>query len=239
MVGGSATRSNSWVHAWCQGQWLGRCGVIRRRRGRDPCRDVDRLAAVAVVAVARSGEGGRSGGGDDGGDAGEVGRGSREHEPGAVGGELPGEQVRQRGALEVGVDLFDDGVPAVGLVGGDGVERSAGAVVKNAWKRHTSNKGPPARRPSSSPRTRRGSGAGPAVGHPVGLLLGGERRVRDLGDLAFEIHAPVASSKIASGYLMAVRIVVDSGDRGLDRLVHPDGDRRAPPVSAAWTASRP
>ena len=30
MVGGSATRSNSWVHAWCQGEWLGRCRVIRR-----------------------------------------------------------------------------------------------------------------------------------------------------------------------------------------------------------------
>ncbi len=35
---------------------------------------------------------------------------------------FPGGQVRQRGALEVGVDLFDDRVPAVGLVGGDGVQ---------------------------------------------------------------------------------------------------------------------
>ena len=48
--------------------------------------------------------------------------------------------MRQGGVLQVGVDLFDDGVSAVGLVRGDGVERSAGAVVKNAWKRHTSNR---------------------------------------------------------------------------------------------------
>ena len=34
----------------------------------------------------------------------------------------PDGQVRQRGVLQVGVDLLDDGVMAVGLVGGDGVE---------------------------------------------------------------------------------------------------------------------
>ena len=34
--------------------------------------------------------------------------------------------MSQRGAFEVGVDLFDDGVPAVGLVGGDGVELLGG-----------------------------------------------------------------------------------------------------------------
>jgi hypothetical protein len=34
--------------------------------------------------------------------------------------------VRQRGVLQVGVDLLDDRVPAVGLVGGDGVEVAGG-----------------------------------------------------------------------------------------------------------------
>ncbi len=34
--------------------------------------------------------------------------------------------MRQGGVLEVGVDLFDDRVPAVGLVGGDGVQVAGG-----------------------------------------------------------------------------------------------------------------
>ena len=58
---------------------------------------------------------------------------------------FPRGQVRQRGVLQVAVDLFDDGVPAVGAVRGDGVQPpspSFGAVVKNAWKRHRSNKVP-------------------------------------------------------------------------------------------------
>ena len=57
MVGGSATRSNSWVHAWCQGQWLGRCRVIRRAE--DATRAgmlISLRRTVAVVALARSGE---------------------------------------------------------------------------------------------------------------------------------------------------------------------------------------
>ena len=50
--------------------------------------------------------------------------------------------MRQRGVLQVGVDLLDDRVPAVGLVRGDGVQEAGSAVVKNAWNRHTSNKVP-------------------------------------------------------------------------------------------------
>ncbi len=42
---------------------------------------------------------------------------------GGVRGEDPGGQVCERGACEVGVDLFDDRVSAVGLVGRDGVEQ--------------------------------------------------------------------------------------------------------------------
>jgi hypothetical protein len=51
--------------------------------------------------------------------------------------------VRQRGGFEVGVDLLDDRVAAVGAVRGDGVQLlGAGTVVKNAWKRHRSNRAP-------------------------------------------------------------------------------------------------
>jgi len=37
--------------------------------------------------------------------------------PGGVGGEPPGRQVRESAALEVGDDLFDDGVVEVGGLG--------------------------------------------------------------------------------------------------------------------------
>jgi hypothetical protein len=50
--------------------------------------------------------------------------------------------VRERGAFEVGVDLFDDRVPAVGFVRSDGVEDAGSVVVKKAWKRLTSNRVP-------------------------------------------------------------------------------------------------
>ena len=117
------------------------------------------------------------------GGAGEVERDDGEHQPGGVGGEHPGGQVRQGGVLQVGVDLLDDRVAAVGLVRGDGVQDSGSVVVKNAWNRHMSNRvsWPAAlcfsalrsgiRRTTSRP------------GHLVGLLLRGERGERDLGDL--------------------------------------------------------
>ena len=75
---------------------------------------------VAVVALARCGAG------EGGGGAGEVERDHGQHQPGGVRGELPGGQVRQGGVLQVGVDLFDDRVAAVGLVGGHGVEGAGG-----------------------------------------------------------------------------------------------------------------
>ncbi len=45
-----------------------------------------------------------------------------QHQPGGVGGEYPRGQVRQRGGFQVGMDLFDDRVAAVGLIRRDGVE---------------------------------------------------------------------------------------------------------------------
>lgn len=55
--------------------------------------------------------------------AGEVERGHGQDQPGAVRGEHPGRQVRERAVLEVGVDQFDDRVAAVGLVRLDSVHR--------------------------------------------------------------------------------------------------------------------
>lgn len=60
--------------------------------------------------------------GDGSGGTGEVERDDREDEPGGVGGEHPGRQVRQRGVFEVGVNPLDDRVSAVGRVRGDRVE---------------------------------------------------------------------------------------------------------------------
>lgn len=52
--------------------------------------------------------------GDDPGSAGEVEPDDREHEPGAVRGEHSRRQVRERSLFEVGVDLLDDRVAAMG-----------------------------------------------------------------------------------------------------------------------------
>ena len=84
-MGGSATRSNSRVHASCQGRW-GQAQGDPSGGGRDPDRDVDQLArAVAVVAFASFGAAVRVGRGAD-----EVERDDREHQPGGVGDEPPG-----------------------------------------------------------------------------------------------------------------------------------------------------
>lgn len=54
--------------------------------------------------------------------------------------DFPGGQVRRRRVLQVGVDLFDDRVVPMRLVHGDGVQPVRSVGVKNAWKRHTSNR---------------------------------------------------------------------------------------------------
>ena len=121
-AGGPQPSVNSWVHAVSQGQSFGRCKVIRRAE--DAIRagtviSVRRI--VAVVDVARVGSP-VSGGGR----AGEVERDHGEHEPGGVRGELPRREVREGGALQVGVYLFDDRVVPVGLVRGHGVQGVGG-----------------------------------------------------------------------------------------------------------------
>ena len=47
--------------------------------------------------------------------------------------------MSQGGIFQVGVDLLDDGVAAVGLVRGDGVSSAGSVVVKKAWKRQVAN----------------------------------------------------------------------------------------------------
>ena len=51
-------------------------------------------------------------------------------EPGGVGGEAPGGQVREWAVLQLGDDLLDDGVVAVG---GFGVGIGSGLSVNTAW----------------------------------------------------------------------------------------------------------
>ncbi len=42
--------------------------------------------------------------------------------------------MRERGGLQVGVNLLDDRVATVGVVGGHGIESLGWLVVKKAWK---------------------------------------------------------------------------------------------------------
>ena len=95
--------------------WPG-LGQVQRdsaRGARQPCGDVDQGAADRRGRCSR--EPSRSVG-DETGSAGEVECDHGDDEPGAVRGEHPGGQVRERPRFEVGVDLLDDRVTAVGLV---------------------------------------------------------------------------------------------------------------------------
>ncbi len=132
---------------------------------------------------------------------------------------IPGGQVRQRGVLQVGVDLLDDRVPAVGLVRGDGVERSAGsAVVKNAWNRHTSNR---VSCPAALFVSALKSGIRRTTSRPgtwSAFFLRGERGEGDLGDLG--PGDPPAGGLVEDGVGVldrGPRVLADRGDRGLDR----------------------
>ena len=57
-------------------------------------------------------------------------RDGRDGEPGGVGGEFAGRQVREGAVVQVGEKLLDDGVAAVLLLGLDGPN---GESVKTAW----------------------------------------------------------------------------------------------------------
>ena len=223
-AGWSGGRSGWWVGD--AGEQLGPRGlpgpVLREvqgqasGRGRDPAGYwISLRRMVAVVARARSearvaGEGG--------GGAGEVERDHRQHQPGGVGGELPGRQVRQGGVLQVGVDLFDDRVPAVGLVRGHGVEDGGVGGGEERVEPPDVEQACPARRRGAARRGSPGSGARSAGPAPARPSLGGERGEADLGDLG--AGDPAAGGLVEDGVGVldrGPRILADAGDRGLDR----------------------
>ena len=90
-------------------------------RGCDACRDCDQGGADGGGAGF-----GQCGSGDGGCGAGEVERHHCGYQPGGVGVETSRGQVRQGRVFEVGVDLLDDRVAAVGLVGANGVQVAGG-----------------------------------------------------------------------------------------------------------------
>ena len=108
---------NRRVHAICQGQTLGRCSVTRRAEVATRAGTVISLARmVAVVALARS--------------LPVVVAAVRVRlramtastSQAALAVNLPEGKVRQGGVLQVGVDVFDDRVAAVGFVRAHGVQ---------------------------------------------------------------------------------------------------------------------
>jgi hypothetical protein len=108
--------------------------------------------------------------------------------------------VRQRGVLQVGVDLLDDRVSAVGLVGGDRVEVAGG---EEAWKHHRSNR-------AAWPGLAGGLGSGirRTTSRPA-ICSAGLRELNAVIDTsatsAREIHRPVCGSWTASVYSIAVQ----------------------------------
>ncbi len=182
------------------------------------------------------GGGGRAGvecRGQAAGGAGEVERDRGEHEPGAVGHERPGGQVRHRAALEVGDDLFDDRMRSVGLFGLDQRQRAVaehGVVPVGREQLLLLGDGAVA-------GARLGLGVAGGVealdaahDQPAGDVLclasAGERDEGHLGDLG------VGDQPLLLVVPDRVRIpdrgpgvLVDAGDRRADSWVHPGGDR--------------
>lgn len=90
-------------------------------RGRGSGRDADQFAPDRS-----RGRLGQSGPGDRRRCAGEIERDDGQHQPGGVGVELARGKMRQRAALQIGVDLLDHGMSPMRLVGGDGVQITGG-----------------------------------------------------------------------------------------------------------------
>ena len=134
----------------------------------------------------------------------------------------------QGAVLELGDDLFDDGVPPVGQVGLDRVEVAVGDERVVA----------PGREQLALDRAvggQRLQAADPAhhepAGHVLVLAAAGERHVRDLGDLG--VADPASEGLVEDGLGVADRgpaVLGDAADRGLDLGVHPGGHREPRPV---------
>ena len=104
--GGPIAAVNSRCQAVAQGQWAGRCSVVRRAERRDPGGMLISWARIVPVVASCMRQDGEGAGG-----AGQVERDRGQHQPGGVGRELPGGQMRQRAVLQIGDDLLDDRVP--------------------------------------------------------------------------------------------------------------------------------
>ena len=108
-------------HPVCHGQWAGRCSVGLAGGCGEAGGHVDQVAAQGGAArdgVLAAGEGA--------GGAQQVVRDHRAAQPGAVRGEQPGRDVRQRPVDQVGEGGLDDGVVTVGLVGLSGGQVGVG-----------------------------------------------------------------------------------------------------------------
>ena len=127
----------------------------------------------------------------------------------------------QRGVLEIGVDLFDDGVAAVSLVGGDGIEVAGGEEGVEA----------PGVEQGALPGVVAGVEVGDAAhDQPARDLLGGlagaERGESDLGDFSAGDPAPAGFVVDRVGVLdRGPGVGADVSDGSLDFGVQSHSDR--------------
>ena len=156
---------------------------MRRRGAGEPGGDVDQLGAQG-----RGGRLGVDGGGERAGGAGEVERDRGQHQPGGVGGEPPGRQVRQRPAFRSAMTCS---TIACRRWSASASSIGSGLSVNTAWWRQAANSSP----------CRRGTWSGLSVADPahdqpggdvLGLAAGGERGERHLGDLG--VGRPTAAA---------------------------------------------
>ena len=195
------TRSRSAVQACCQGQAWGRCSVSRRAEVAIRAGTWIRVRrTVAVVARARRRVPVRVAAARVRLNAMTASTSQAE----LAAKDFDGKCARAR-VLQVGVDLFDDGVGAVDLVGGDGVREVLGcggeegvmppqleqAVLAGALLLLRVGVGDP---PHDQPAR-----------NPLRLLLRGERDVGTSATCAVEIQVPESSSKNALGYSIVVQ----------------------------------
>jgi len=143
------------------------------------------------------------------------------------------------GVLQVGVDLFDDGVTAVGLSAATVSRSLRSVVVKNAWKRQVSNKAAcPA--PAWALRSRmRQTTSRPGTCSATFLEANAVNGIS--ATCARETNVPVASSKTASVYSIVVHasasmLAIAALTFVVSRTVT---DTSAPARSAAAMVGRP
>jgi hypothetical protein len=104
---------------------------VRRSRPWRAVRPATATKSRRTVAADGGGAGpGVAAAGEGAGGAHDVVRDGGDGQPGGVGAELAGRQVRQRAVVQVGEELLDDGVAAVLLLGLDQLVR---AVGETAW----------------------------------------------------------------------------------------------------------